>query len=366
MALPENKIKAPGFKSSRRKFLKTAAAGASVAAIGFPAIVRSAQDLKIVLRDPGGPFTPGFSQAFYEPFKEATGITVVGIQGAHEPTGMIRAMVEAKSYTWNMALLSKSSHQSLVNIDYLEPIAPKGGPGKNLSQIPENLRGEFIMGTDVYSSLIAYRTDAMGKNPPKNWKDLWDVEGVPGLRALRKHPFDTIEAALLADGVDPKDLYPLDFDRAFKSLDRIRDDVVIWWTGGAQTSQLLKSGEVDCLFTWNGRAQVAIDDGAPVELVWDQALYTFEGWTILKGTPNADLCREFIEFCAQGEQQAKYTPHVAYGPTNPSAYDHIPAERAKVLPTNPAYLPKMISVDTDFWGKHKEEASERFNSWLLG
>ena len=361
----EKKIGKLKSKTSRRTVLKTAVAGAAVAAFGFPSIVRSAEDLKIVVRDPGGPFTPGFAAAFYEPFKEATGVTVVGVQGQHEPTGLIRAMVETETYTWNMSHLSKASHQSLVNIGYLEPIAPNGA-GKYLSQIPDGLRGEYIMGTDVYASLIAYRTDTMGNNPPKNWKDLWDVKGVPGLRAIRKHPFDTIEAALMADGVDPKDLYPLDFDRAFKSLDRIKDDVKIWWTGGAQTSQLLKSGEIDCLFTWNGRAQVAIDDGAPVDLVWDQALYTFEGWTILKGAPNQDVCREFIEFCAQGEQQAKFTPHVAYGPTNPSAFDHIPASRANVLPTNPEYLPNMVSVDSDFWGKHKEEIGERFNAWLLG
>ena len=361
----EKKIDKLDKSVSRRTFLKTAVAGATVAAVGFPAIVRSAQDLKIVMRDPGGPFAPGFAEAFYKPFFEATGIEAVGVQGQHEPTGLIRAMVETGNYTWNMSHLSKASHQSLVNIGYLEPIAPNGA-GKYLSQIPESLRGEYIMGTDVYASLIAYRTDTMGKNPPKNWKDLWDVKGVPGLRALRKHPFDTMEAALMADGVDPKDLYPLDFDRAFRSLDRIKDDVTLWWTGGAQTSQLLKSGEVDCLFTWNGRAQVAIDDGAPVDLVWDQALYTFEGWTILKGAPNADVCREFIEFCAQGEQQAKFTPHIAYGPTNPSAFAHIPASRAKVLPTNPEYLPNMVSVDSDFWGEHKEEIGERFNAWLLG
>lgn len=349
----------------RRTLLGATAFGA--ATLAAPFVKPSwAADRKIVMRDPGGPFTPGFSAAFYEPFKKETGIEVVGLQSSHEPTGQIKAMVEAENYTWDGASLSKASHQSLVNIGYLEEIAPKGGPGPNLSKIPEDMRTDHLMGTDVYASLIAYRTDTMGDNPPKNWKDLWDVEGVPGVRSLRKHPFDTMEAALMADGVAPADLYPIDFDRAFASLDKIKDDVAIWWTGGAQTSQLLKSGEADCLFTWNGRAQVAIDDGAPVDLVWDQALWTFEGWTILKGGPNVDLVREFIEFCAQGKQQALYTPHVAYGPTAPDAYEYVDPERAKVLPTNPEYIKNMVNVDTDFWGEHKESAGERFNAWLLG
>ena len=348
----------------RRQLIKSVAAGAAV--MGFPAIVRAASDRKIVARDPGGPFTKGFGEAFYEPFQKATGITVVGIQGQHEPTGMIRAMVETRNYTWDMSLLSNNSHQSLANIGYLEPIAPAGGPGPNLSQVPESMRGEFIMGTDVYATVMAYRTDtALGKNPPKNWSDFWDVKGFPGARSMHKHPFDTIEFALMADGVPPDKLYPLDFDRAFRKLDQIKKDVAIWWTGGAQTSQLLNAGEVDLLYTWNGRAQVAIDDGAPVALNWNRGMWTFEGWTILKGTPNADLCREFIEFCAQGEQQAKYTPYVAYGPTNPGAFKYVDAKRAEVLPTNPKYLANMVNTNTEFWGKHKEEAGERFNTWLL-
>ncbi len=352
--------------TTRRSFLKASATTAAGVVLTAPFVKPSwASERKLTVRDPGGPFTPGFGNAYYKPFKAETGIEVVGIQADHEPTGMIKAMVDAKNYTWDGALLSKASHQSLVNLGYLAPIAGAGGLGPNVSAISEDLRGEFIVGNDVYATLIAYRTDSLGDKAPKGWKDFWDVKNIPGSRALRKHPFDTMEEALMADGVAPKDLYPIDFDRAFASLDKIKNDVDIWWTGGAQTSQLLASGEVDMLPTWNGRAQVAIDDGAPVELVWNGALYTYEGWTILKGGPNEDLMREFIEFCAQGKQQALFTPHVAYGPTNASAYDHIDAERAKVLPTNPAYLPNMIPVDTDFWGKHKDSASERFEAWLL-
>lgn len=358
-----DKLKAKPAGMTRRGFMKTTAATGLVSA---PFVKPSwAAERKITVRDPGGPFTPGFAAAYYEPFKKETGIEVVGIQADHEPTGMIKAMVDAGNYTWDGALLSKSSHQSLVNLNYLAPIAGAGGLGPNVSAIDESLRGEFIVGNDVYATLIAYRTDALDR-APTGWKDFWDVDGLQGARALRKHPFDTMEEALMADGVAPGDLYPLDFDRAFASLDKIKDDIDIWWTGGAQTSQLLASGEVDMLPTWNGRAQVAIDEGAPVELVWDGALYTYEGWTILRGSPNEDLMREFIEFAAQGAQQALFTPHVAYGPTNASAYDYIDAERAKVLPTNPAYLPNMIPVDTDFWGKHKDSASERFEAWLLG
>ena len=82
-------------------------------------------------------------------------------------------------------------------------------------------------------------------------------------------------------------------------------------------------------------------------------------------TPNADLMREFIEFGAQGKRQALYTPHIAYVLTNPAAFDYVDAEQAKALPTNPAHLPRMVAVDTDFWGANKDTAAERFEAWLL-
>ena len=118
-------------------------------------------------------------------------------------------------------------------------------------------------------------------------------------------------------------------------------------------------------YTWNVRAQVAIDDGAPAVINWNQAMWTFEGWSILKGGPNVDLCREFIEFAADAEAQSRFTPHVAYGPTNAGAYKFIPDSRAAVLPTNPKYLRSMIETNTDWWGKNKEKLGERFNQWLL-
>src|SRR5262245_38533584 len=43
----------------------------------------------------------------------------------------------------------------------------------------------------------------------------------------------------------------------------------------------------------------------------------------------------------------------------------IPAERAKVLPTAPAYLPGRIQVDDMFWAANKDKTTERFNNWVV-
>jgi hypothetical protein len=65
-------------------------------------------------------------------------------------------------------------------------------------------------------------------------------------------------------------LYPLDLDRAFKKLDTIKKDIV-WWGGGAQSQQLLASGEASMGQFWNGRIHALQEDGAP-GVSWKQNL----------------------------------------------------------------------------------------------
>ena len=44
------------------------------------------------------------------------------------------------------------------------------------------------------------------------------------------------EFALMADGVKPDELYPLDLARATKKLETIKDDIV-FWTSGAESQE---------------------------------------------------------------------------------------------------------------------------------
>jgi len=354
---------------SRRQVVK--GAGVAAFAAAFPTILtprKAKAAIAITVRDPGGPYVEAFGEAYYKPFNEMMKgeIVVTGVAGKHEPTAQIKSMVDTGSYTWDMAHLSISAHNLLRDAGYLLKLEIDDNP--DVQEIPSEFRTPYLMGIDVYTTILAYRTDVypkMGPEPTGGWKDLWDVSGIPGRRAIRKHAFDTIEQALMADGVAPADVYPCDLARAFKSLDKIKDHIDIWWTGGAQTSQLLKTHEVDMCPTWNGRSQAAIDAGAPVSVSWNQSLWSFEGMCILRDGPNVDACRKFAAFCANAERQATHTKWLAYGPTNPGAYDHIPAERAALLPTAPQNISVSTPIDSVYWGKEKDNAMEQFNDWLL-
>ncbi len=357
---PDLPARPPGFSIDRRSFVAGAGALAATSALGGPALAQSGE--RIVVADPGGPFGKAFSVAFHEPFKKETGIESVQIAREHEPTAQVAAIVKTKNFTWDVVTLTLSARDILNKQGMLEPI---DWNLPDMNEIMKEARDPNWMGTDVYCTILAWRSDKYGNNGPKGWRDFYDVEKFPGRRALRRSPIDTLEEALMADGVTPDKLYPLDVDRAFKKLDTIKKHINVWWTGGAQTTQLLQSGEVDMVPTWNGRAQTVMDAGGPVKIEWNQGLYSIEGWSIPKGNPKAAIAKKFIAFTANAKRQAAFTPFLAYGPTNPNAYKHIDAKVAATLPTAPDILPKIILAQEDWWSANRQKAEERFTAWML-
>src|SRR5437899_9718564 len=95
---------------------------------------------------------------------------------------------------------------------------------------------------------------------PNSWTDFWNVEKFPGRRALRRDAFWTMEAAAKADGIKDDGFYPLDVERVFRSLERIKPHIKAWWSDNSQAQQLMEQEEVDLIYMTNGRATQSILD----------------------------------------------------------------------------------------------------------
>ena len=318
---------------------------------------------QLTIGDNGGPVGASFREAFYDPYEKATGVKIVNVTQAVDPVAMIKVAVETKAYTIDVHLLTPTHRYRLMHPnDYLEPLdlKPADVPGVDAQYVRPN-----YMGTDVWCTVFAYRTDHFTTSAPQNWADFWDVKAFPGRRALYKSPAVNLEAALMADGVPWDKVYPMDIDRAFKSLDRIKPSIDVWWTSGAQSTQLLQSGEVDLLTIWSARAQTAIDAGAPAKIVWNGSVASLDGWGVPKGSPQVAAAREFIKFCSHPDRQAAYTTVMRNGPTNLAAYDSIPPNIAALLPTSQANRGSMMLYDDDWWGPNFAPVKQRFDAWLL-
>ncbi len=91
----------------------------------------------------------------------------------------------------------------------------------------------------------------------------------------------------------------------------------------------------------------------PARIVWNQGLYSIEGWGVPKGTPRAEEAKAFVRFCGDAKRQAAFTDDLAYGPTNLNAYAYIKPERAALAAHGPGQpqghapaRPEMVAAES--------------------
>ncbi|UAW64959.2 ABC transporter substrate-binding protein [Mycoavidus sp. HKI] len=348
----------------RRSAIKMIASSGVAFATPFVLTPSRTAPKRIVIGDRGGIFSQILDDVFYKPFAQKHGIEVISATTAAIPTPEIRTMVESRNYAWDMAVINQLYVRLLtVGKAYLEPHGLEHDPV--ISAIEPQFMSPYGVGKSVYSTVLAYRRDTFKGRHPESWQDFWDVEQFPGRRALRKLPNETIEIALMAAGIPADNVYPCALDQAFKSLGKIKPSVAVWWTSGPQTETLLRSSEVDLLPVWTPVAKSLIDANMPVGFSWEQHLYAYDNWAILKGTPNADLCRQFIQFASEPKRQAHFAQESWYGPTHSDTFKYIAPKQLKLIPTYPDNLRKGLHIDASYWSKHQEATIERFNHWLL-
>ena len=314
---------------------------------------------KLVFVDWGGTNTDARIAANVEPFEEKYDCDVTVVTPSDY--SKLIAMVENGTTEWDVMNCDAYWGAFAGEQGYLEPI--------DYSVVTEKIdpaaQLEFVMGAEVYDSVLSYNSDKYtAETAPQTWADFWDTEKYPGKRAVWQYPVTVLEAALLADGVPMNELYPLDLDRAFAKLDEIKDDIV-WWTEGAQPSQMLSTGEADLALAWSGRILTAQDEGSPVDLTYNQGLRIAAGWVVPKGAPNKDMAMKFIEYISRAESQAAFSEKIPYGSTNADATAIMSPELQQRIGQTDEQLVNETYIDNEYWAEHLTEVEERFNAWLV-
>ena len=332
-------------------------------ALALGAQTAAARDLTVVSW--GGNYQDAQKKIFFQPFSKMLGKPVLD-ESWDGGIGVLTAKVKAGSPNWD-AVQVESEELALGCADGLFEKIDWAKLGGKDAFIPAAVN-ECGVGAIVWSTAIGYDGDKL-KEGPKSWADFWDVKKFPGKRGLRKGPKYSLEFALMADGVAPKDVYgvlktPAGVDRAFKKLDEIRPNM-IWWESGAQPLQLLSSGEVVMTSAYNGRISgINKTEKKNFKVVWPGSIYAVDSWVILKGAENKGPAMDFIAYASKPENQSKLPEYIAYGLPNNDAAKAVPAALAAELPTSPAKLENAIPLNAEFWIDNAESLTKRFNAWL--
>ncbi len=341
------------------------------------ALATGAGAQEITVMSFGGAYGASQMEAYYKPYMAETGVKITSVD-ADNPAIPIKAMVEAGNVTVDVVDLEPSDVLRLCDEGALQVLdidsLPDGDDGTPAREdFVDGTLYDCAVGTIVYSTLIAYRSDRT--EGVESVADFFDLEKFPGKRGLRKSAKFALELALMADGVAPADVYdvlstPEGVDRAFAMLDKIKDSV-IWWEAGAQAPQLLADGEVVMSTGYNGRFfDAMIAEGQPFELFWPNQILDFNLYAIPNGAPNPEEAWKFIQYATDSERLAAQATYISYGPARKSSADNLgmfkdgKTEIAAYLPTYPEYLENSLTTNIEFWADHDIELSERFNTWL--
>src|SRR5688572_24691890 len=307
---------------SRRAFI--AAVGAATA---VPMTLRStlsfAQAKELVLVNWGGDAIDAYAKAYGEPFEKETGIKV-RMDGSGPTEGAITAQEKSGSVTWDIVDVDPFSAITLGKQNYLEPI-DYGVVDKSKSR--PGFIWDYAMSSYFFSYVIAYDAERFGDNPPKNMTDFFDMQKFPGKRTMYKWGVSSWEAALLADGASPENLYPMDIKKAHDKISAFKENVVSFWGGGAESQTAMLSGEAAMGIVWNTRAKLLEQDsGGKIKYVWDQGLLSPGALAVMKGGPGGrDAAMKFLATVQDPQRQLVMFEMLGQGPANPAADALIPA-----------------------------------------
>jgi putative spermidine/putrescine transport system substrate-binding protein len=320
-----------------------------------------AAEEKVIFNSSGGALDEAQRKVFSDPFGKETGIKV--IHTAPVNFAKLKAMVESGNVEWDITELPPRDMVRAVKLGYLELLDYTVIDKSDL--IPEAAL-PYAIGGGYYSTIIAYNINKFSKGKhPQSWADFWNVNKFPGRRSLRNSPSDNLEIALLADGVPAEKLYPLDVERAFRSLDRIKPHIAVWWTVGAQPAQLLTDKEVDLTSSWNGRITDIQRKGAPVEIEWNQGVLSLSYYGVVKGAKNKANAMKYMAFRQRPDRQAEWVKALPYPGASQSIFKYVTPELARILPTYPEYLKKAAKVNNEWWLENADRVQERWSAWML-
>ena len=314
-----------------------------------------AKEIRVIAA--GGQSGESVQLGYIDPFMTKTGIKVVREDTTGTPLGKLRAMVESGRID---AVLHEIGGSALAQATALGLVEPLDWAKIDPAPIFPEAHNSHGLGYQYFSVIPAWRADVKAI---ANWADFWDAQKFPGKRSLPDIPYYALPIALLADGVGPDALYPIDLDRAFKSLDRIKAHVSVWWGTGAQAPQLLGDNEVQYAAVYSGRVMGNVKFGH----TFNQGLLGIGYFVIAKGAADDQKLAAYglLHEMTLAKNQAEAAKVVSYSGNSPELDPLLPKERLGEFPTAKANKAREILPNDRFWFDNAAVVEKRWQQFKL-
>lgn len=359
---------------SRRMLLKGAMATSAL--VASPAVWAQQKEEPVILYGTtGGIVEEVQRKTIFDPFTAATGIEVVSV--TYPKLAKVEAMVSTNTVDLDFWEIDGKEVGILGRRNLLEPIDYSALRSGLKEDLIANAGLQHGVGTIVWGAGIVYNASTFKEGShPRSWADFWNVSKFSGPRTLPDPAYHIgpIEAALIADGVPVDKLYPIDVDRAFASLDKIKPHIVKFWSTSPEGLNLMTSGNAVVGMNTLGRIITMKHQGQDpgINIEFNQAMAKISYWGMPKKAPHPKNFHRLLDYYLEPKNHAAFlNAYPAYGSTVKSAQEYLDPKMAANRINSPQHTAGLIWLNDDWWmqeegsgGSNFEKVNERWASWI--
>ncbi|MEJ1978881.1 MAG: extracellular solute-binding protein [Acetobacteraceae bacterium] len=351
----------------RRTLLSRSAAGAM--ALAAPAILRSsparAQAKVVNISGYGGVVNEYLTKLFGIPFEKKTGIKVNFGSNASLALAKLQATSGGPAQ-WD--LISLTGNEYYVAIDQ-KLIVPYDYSIINTSHVQPEYKLPYGIKFSLFLFVMAWdQRQIPDDKAPQSWAEFWDTSRFKGKRSLYANISDgcTLECALLADGVPLDKLYPLDVNRALRSLERLGRDNIIWYNTNQEPIQQLTSGAVGLANAFDGRVILANRAGGTLGFTPAYGGVSGNAYCVSAASERKTEAFQFLDYMLnEAKADAEYMELSNYAVPNTAALELVSKSVRDILPTSPSLKDKVFIKDDHWWAENLAQATTAFKTWQL-
>ena len=335
--------------SSRRNFVKVAAAGAAV--MGFPAIVRAQKAKEIVVGGAAG--HKAFLDAVIPKFEKQYGCKII-YEGTRSLVNLEKMVNnKAKPYL-SVVLMDDPVMISAIKEDVIEKITPAKVP--NMAKlIPGTIHQDGFWVNYVQTTTgVAVNTSKVKTLP--SWGNLWDAQYkgkivIPSLQNTEGLALFMMAAALETGKPMKEAQYQI--DAAFKKLKALKPNLLTIYTQIPQALNLLEQGEahmIPGMIAYNAMERKA--KGAPVDVLLPKEgqMAMPSGIAKVKNGPDPELSHAFINDII-GAYQKDITEVLNAIPTNSTVAAPKTVAKTEVFVPDWAYVSEQRKGWVERWDR---------------
>lgn len=285
-----------------------------------------AQSNEITIQIWGSTWENGL-KAISQQFEAETGIKVNAVTQSSSGEGLVKLQVERDNPTVDVWFATNTIASEAAQDQTLFVKIPHDKLS-NRDQLINGAIAEDWVGIYYYPMGIVYNTDVVSV-PPTSWEDLWNPEyqGQIIAPAMSIYSGSLLTVANILNGGTYDN-----YDAGFEALERLNENVSLYYTSDSQARQSIVQGEGSILIGQSSHMNAVANEGLNMKMIAPGPSPMYFDVMMMTNGSNQEEAAQFIDYIISQPAQEEMLARVNMPPVNRNV--DLPEELAGILPAD--------------------------------